>query len=140
MTDTEAMTDTEVAALEAGGGALVPATPGTVESHAAHAHPQPRQYVLIAVVLVIITAVEVAVSYIDRDTLGPNWIIVLLGSMALVKFFLVVSWYMHLKTDLPILRRFFMVGLIGAPILYLVIALVLNALMSDHNTPPTLLP
>lgn len=133
------MTETEVAALEAPGGELVPAS-GAIEVHDAHAHPQPRQYVLIAVVLVIITAVEVAVSYIDRETLGPNWIIVLLGSMALVKFFLVVSWYMHLKTDLAILRRFFLVGLIGAPILYMVIALALTALSRSHNTPPTLTP
>lgn len=134
------MSDTEVAELEAGGGALVTADAGAVEHSAAHSHPEPRQYVLIAVVLMIITALEVAVSYVDRDTLGSNWIILLLVSMALTKFFLVVSWYMHLKTDRPILRRFFLVGLIGAPILYLVITLALNAMMSDHNTPPTLLP
>jgi cytochrome c oxidase subunit 4 len=92
--------------------------------------------VLIAVVLVIITAIEVAVSYIDRETLGPNLIIVMLLVMAAIKFVLVVSWYMHLKTDLAILRRFFMVGLIGAPVLYFVIVLALNALVNDYNTPP----
>jgi cytochrome c oxidase subunit 4 len=130
------MRDTEVAELEAGGGALVPAAAGAVEVHEGHAHPEPRQYVLIAVVLVIITALEVAVSYIDRETLGPNLIIVMLLVMAAIKFVLVVSWYMHLKTDLAILRRFFMVGLIGAPVLYFVIVLALNALVNDYNTPP----
>lgn len=134
------MSDTTVAELESGGGAVVVSDGGPVEAHAGHAHPQPRQYVLIAVVLVIITALEVAVSYLDRDTIGPNWIIALLFGMAAMKFFLVVSWYMHLKTDLAILRRFFYVGLIGAPILYFIIILALNGLSSSNNTPPTLLP
>lgn len=130
------MSDTDVAELEAGGGELVPAATGAVQAYAGHAHPEPRQYILIAVVLVIITALEVAVSYIDRETLGPNLIIAMLLIMAVIKFVLVVSWYMHLKTDLPILRRFFMVGLIGAPVLYFVITLALNALVNDYNTPP----
>ncbi len=130
---------TEVAELESG-GALVPTSDGAVEVHAGPAHPEPRQYVMIGVVLVIITALEVAVSYLDRDTIGPNFIIFMLLAMALVKFVLVVSWYMHLKTDKPILRRFFYVGIIGAPILYFVIVLALNALSSDHNTPPVLVP
>lgn len=130
---------TEVAELESG-GALVPASGGPVEAHGGHAHPEPRQYVMIGVVLVIITALEVAVSYVDRETIGPNWIIFLLFAMALVKFVLVVSWYMHLKTDKPILRRFFYVGIIGAPILYAVVVLALNAWTSDHNTPPVLVP
>lgn len=130
------MTDTDVAELESGGGELVPAVAGAVQVHDAHAHPEPRQYILIAVVLVIITALEVAVSYIDRESLGPNFIIAMLMIMALIKFVLVVSWYMHLKTDLPMLRRFFMVGLIGAPVLYFVIILALNALINDYNTPP----
>lgn len=129
---------TEVEAVES--GALVAAGGGAVEAHVEHHHPGPRQYVMIAVILVIITALEVAVSYLDRDTIGPNWIMVLLFSMAVIKFFLVVGWFMHLKTDKPILRRFFFVGLIGAPILFAVVVLALNAWTSDHNTPPTLLP
>ncbi len=134
------MSTTEVAELEAGTTALVPAAPGAVEAHEAHDHPGPRQYVMIAVVLVIITALEVGVSYLNRDTVGPNWIMFLLFSMALVKFYLVVSWYMHLKMDKPILRRFFIVGLIGAPVLYAVIVMALNAWPSDHNTIPELTP
>jgi caa(3)-type oxidase subunit IV len=59
-------------------------------------HPTPRQYVLIAVVLVIITAFEVAASYLDGD-INSNLLIILLTVMAAVKFFLVVAWYMHLR-------------------------------------------
>ncbi len=135
---------TEVAELEPsaddGGGELVVADEGTIEHHEAHGHPEPRQYVLIAVVLVIVTAVEVAVSYISSDTIGPNWIILVLASMAIIKFALVVSWYMHLKTDRRILRRFFLVGLIGAPLLYLIIALALRALNKNYNEPTGVTP
>ena len=53
-----------------------------------HSHPAPRQYVLIAVVLVILTAVEVATSYLEGHV-NSNLLIVALGIMAAVKFFLV---------------------------------------------------
>ena len=41
--------------------------------------------------------------------------------MAIVKFSLVAAWYMHLKTDLPIFRRFFILGLVAAVVLYTVV-------------------
>src|SRR5437764_10554718 len=75
-----------------------------------HAHPGPRQYVLIALVLVILTAVEVAVSYID--TIHTNWIILVLAVLAATKFFLVCAWYMHMKQDAPFFRRVFTVGIV----------------------------
>ena len=42
------------------------------------------------------------------------------------KFFLVVSWFMHLRTDSKILRRLFLIGLIAAPIVYTIMLLVLR--------------
>ena len=63
-----------------------------------HSHPGPRQYVLIAIVLVILTGVEVATSYLDGHV-NSNLLIVALGVMAAVKFFLVAAWYMHMKQD-----------------------------------------
>ena len=44
----------------------------------------------------------------------------------IVKFAMVASWYMHLQTDKPIFRRFFMVGLAGAVILYLIVLTTLH--------------
>jgi caa(3)-type oxidase subunit IV len=85
-------------------------------------HPGPRQYVLIAVVLVVITAVEVAASYLDGD-MNSNLLIGLLAVMAAVKFFLVCSWYMHMKQDAPFFRRTFLVGLVGATIVYSIVLL-----------------
>ncbi|HEX5614621.1 MAG TPA: cytochrome C oxidase subunit IV family protein [Acidimicrobiia bacterium] len=90
----------------------LPMLPGEV-----HPHPTPRQYVLIGLVLVVITAAEVAVSYLEGDV-SDGVIIAVLLIMAAVKFFLVAAWYMHLRTDLKIFRRMFVVGLVGASIVY----------------------
>jgi cytochrome c oxidase subunit 4 len=93
------------------------------------AHPSPRQYVLIAVVLCAITAVEIATSYTEGDI--PRGVITaLLLVFAAVKFFLVASWYMHLRTDRPLFRRFFMVGGLAAIMLYLIVLLSLHAFLN----------
>jgi cytochrome c oxidase subunit 4 len=117
MTDLE-IVDEGLTPAVTGGGALVP-------SGHQRAHPEPRQYVLIAVVLVVITGFEVATSYLEGDV-NSNLIIVALGVMAALKFFLVVAWFMHLRTDSKVLRRFFLLGLIAAPILYMIMLLVLR--------------
>jgi cytochrome c oxidase subunit IV len=90
-------------------------------------HPTPVQYVMVAVVLVVITAVEIAVSYTE-GTIPDGLIVVLLLVMAFVKFFLVAAWYMHLRTDALIFRRFFILGAVAAVILYLVVLATLQAL------------
>ena len=92
----------------------LPMLPGEVKPH-----PTPRQYVLIAVVLVIITGLEVGASSLEGD-INDNLIILLLGVMAAIKFFLVVAWYMHLRTDLKIFRRMFITGLLLATVVYMV--------------------
>jgi cytochrome c oxidase subunit IV len=63
-----------------------------------------RKYAMIGVILAIITALEVAVFYIDA--LAPVLVPVLLVLTA-GKFFLVVLYYMHLKMDHPIFGRVF---------------------------------
>ncbi|MCU1428084.1 MAG: Prokaryotic Cytochrome oxidase subunit [Actinomycetia bacterium] len=82
-------------------------------------HPTPRQYVLIAVVLVVITGFEIGASYLDGD-INSTLLIGLLAVMAAIKFVLVVSWYMHLRTDLKVFRRAFVVGLFLAGFVYMV--------------------
>ncbi len=61
-----------------------------------HAHPGARQYLGIAVVLTVVTALEVAVFYMPQ--MHPVLVPVLLTLSAL-KFTLVAMWYMHLKFD-----------------------------------------
>src|SRR3954465_7949773 len=80
-------------------------------------HPSPFQYVMIAVILCVITAIEVGVYYLPNDFPRALYIAILL-SLALTKFVTVVAYYMHLRTDRPIFRRFFVVGAIGAFMLY----------------------
>jgi cytochrome c oxidase subunit IV len=90
-------------------------------------HPTPVQYVLVAVVLVVITAIEIAVSYTE-GTLPDALIVVLLLIMAFVKFSLVAAWYMHLRTDALVFRRFFIIGAGAAILLYLIVLTTLHAL------------
>lgn len=90
-----------------------------------HPHPSPFKYVMIAVVLVIITAAEVWTSYLD-DVLSKGVIIALLLVFGVLKFSMVAAWYMHLKTDEPIFRRFFVLGAVAAILLYLIVLLTLH--------------
>lgn len=81
-------------------------------------HPGPREYVKIAVALAVVTLLEVAIYYIDflRPALVP-----LLLIFSGIKFALVVLWFMHLKFDDRRYARFFVAGLSGAAILYLIV-------------------
>jgi cytochrome c oxidase subunit 4 len=97
------------------GHALEPA-PGLLPGEVTK-HPSPFKYVVIAVVLVIVTAIEIAVSYLDGD-IPDGLIVALLLIMAVIKFWTVAAWYMHLQTDRPIFRRFFVLGVSAACVLY----------------------
>jgi len=86
----------------------------------AHAgHPSAKEYVRIFLILIAITAVEVALYYI-REDLGA-WFIPTLFVLAFSKFALVVLWFMHLKFDSKRYSRFFVMGLAGAFTLYSVV-------------------
>jgi cytochrome c oxidase subunit 4 len=120
------MTDqgTDLEVIEPGGdvavaGSSVPAEhaeqlPAVADEH--H-HPGPREYIFIAIILVVLTAIEVAASYLDGD-INSNLLIFILASMAALKFFLVAAWYMHMKQDAPFFRRVFVVGMVGAFVVY----------------------
>jgi cytochrome c oxidase subunit 4 len=82
-----------------------------------HGHPQPRQYVFIAIVLCVLTAIEVGCYYLEGD-LNDNLLIAILWVLAAVKFFLVAAWYMHMKMDAPFFRRAFVGGIVLASVVY----------------------
>lgn len=118
--------DIDLAPAPVEGGALLTAGGHTpVASDPSH-HPGPRQYVLIAIVLVILTGVEVATSYLDGHV-NSSLLIVALGIMAAVKFFLVAAWYMHMKQDSATFRRLFLAGLILACTVYGVLLFVFSS-------------
>jgi cytochrome c oxidase subunit IV len=83
-------------------------------------HPSPLRYVIIAVILSAVTAAEVSLYYLEGD-IPDGLIITLLLAFAIVKFGIVASWYMHLRTDRPIFSRFFVLGICAAVLLYLVV-------------------
>ena len=65
------------------------------------------QYVIVAIVLAAITALEVAISYID---IGPLFLPTLLILMT-VKFVMVIRLFMHLKFDSKLFSWMFFTGL-----------------------------
>jgi len=87
---------------------------------AAHDHSEvhevsDRQYIVIALILAVLTALEVASTEVGG--LGSFLVPALLIMMA-VKFFIVVSYFMHLKFDNRLFGAMFYLGLIGAVVLY----------------------
>ena len=79
------------------------------ETHAIeHAHPGFPTYIKIALILTVITLVEVAVYYVDA--VRPALVPVLL-TLSIVKFALVVGYFMHLKFDPRLLTGLFVFGL-----------------------------
>jgi len=90
-----------------------------MEAHAhphEQAHPTPGTYTKVAVTLVILTALEVAVYYVE--SVGDYLVPILLVLMA-VKFALVAGYYMHLKQDSRLFSGVFVFPLIIAAVLIL---------------------
>ena len=83
-------------------------------------HPTPKQYVQIALLLGFLTAIEVALYYVEVgfEQVGTEITAPMLIILALVKFFIVVGWYMHLRFEHPLLSKFFTGGAILAFVLY----------------------
>jgi len=81
-----------------------------------HAHPGPAEYVRVAVILAIITAVEVAAYYVT--SLPRSVFSALLLVMMIIKFSMVVLWFMHLRFDSRLFRRLFVTGIILAILVY----------------------
>ena len=82
-----------------------------------HDHPSEFLYVKVALVLAVLTGIEVALSYVEvggqRGTMG------LLLAFAAMKFAIVVAYFMHLKFDHPWFRRLFVTGLVLAAFCYI---------------------
>ena|SRR5688572_1334187 len=74
------------------------------------AHPTSGKYIFIAVVLTVLTAIEVAIFYVIPQN-ARALLMIVLGVLAIAKFVLVVGWYMHLKFDAKLLTWLFVAGL-----------------------------
>src|SRR5688500_15301313 len=84
-------------------------------------HPGPRQYVVIAVILAIITAAEVAIYYVPAL---DDWLVPFLIVFSVLKFILVSLYFMHLKFDSRIFRRLFVVGIVLAFVVFTIVLLL----------------
>jgi len=102
------------------------AEPHTVSAHASGGHATVKTYVNVAIILGIITAIEVTTLYVPGI---PNVLLVSsLLAMSVVKFFLVVGFFMHLKYDSGIMRALF----VGPLIIAICIILAMMALFSAY--------
>ena len=81
-------------------------------------HPTVQTYVKVAVALGAITALEVAIYYLEavRSLLVP-----MLIGFSVIKFSLVVLFFMHLKFDSRDYARVFVTGLAVAATVYAVV-------------------
>jgi caa(3)-type oxidase subunit IV len=90
-------------------------------------HPGPREYVMVAGVLAVATAIEVGWYYLDV----PHALFVgLLLFLAILKFAVVALWFMHLRFDNPIFKRLFVTGILLALAVYLIVLTIFGALKS----------
>jgi cytochrome c oxidase subunit 4 len=87
-----------------------------VDDHGSH-DISDKQYILIALLLAVLTALEVAATEVG---LGAALVPALLVMMV-VKFFTVVSYFMHLKFDNRLFSVMFYLGLSLAVTLYAVV-------------------
>ncbi len=78
-----------------------------VELAAEHHPSRARTYTLIFFVLLIVTALEVAVTYFPAIPQLPALLL-----MAVFKFLLIAGFYMHLKYDSRVFSAFFIIGLV----------------------------
>ena len=94
-----------------------------------HDHPSPAQYWKIAALLALLTAIEVAMFYIDNALGLGLFNVAILVTLSAVKFVVVVGFYMHVRYEKPIIARFFTAGFVLACSLYLVVLSALGILV-----------
>ena len=95
------------------------------ETAGEHAHPTAATYTKIAVTLVILTALEVAVYYVESIR---HYLVPILLILMVIKFALVAMFYMHLKQDSKLFSGIFVFPLTIAA----VIIVGLMVLMAYH--------
>ena len=82
-----------------------------------HAHPSAAEYLRIGAILVVVTSVEVALYYAG---FGTTTLLATMMPLSVLKFTLVVLWFMHLRFDNPLFRQLFGGGLALAIVVFAV--------------------
>lgn len=81
-----------------------------------HKEPTDRQYILIAVILAVLTAFEIAAT--EVDSFPSQLLIPFLLILMTIKFFMVILFFMHLRFDSRLFSLMFYIGLGFAVVLY----------------------
>lgn len=97
-------------------------TPGWV--YVDEGHPGPETYIQVGLILAVITAIEVAIVYVD---LIQGLFIGVLLALSALKFVLVVLWFMHLRFDNRLFSTLFTGGLLLAAALFSVVLATLGS-------------
>jgi cytochrome c oxidase subunit 4 len=100
-----------------------------------HTHPSDAQYVKIAAILAVVTGLEVS-TYFWKDIFGSTpsttALVLTLFPMMIFKFFMVAGYFMHLRYDHPLFRRFFVGGLVLAIIVYCIMLSAMEYWSADY--------
>jgi cytochrome c oxidase subunit 4 len=104
------------------------------EAHAeAHAHPTPAKYFRVAVILFLLTALEVMAFEAGHGGLGAGIrpifepiVVEILLVLSAAKFALVAMFYMHLKQDPKLLSNLFVFPLLLAASIIMALIVLLQ--------------
>ena len=99
----------------------------------AHEHPTWKQYKWVALILTLITVVEVWIYYIPSFVASPIFVPALL-IMSAVKFGIVVLFYMHLKYDHKLFRALFTGPLAIAVVTIIALLILFGQIGSNLRT------
>jgi cytochrome c oxidase subunit 4 len=88
--------------------------------HEAHqkTHPSDWTYIKVALILGALTALEVSTYYLEDPS--TTFLVAALFPLMIIKFGVVVAYFMHLRYDNPLFRRVFVFGLVLAVVVYLI--------------------
>lgn len=93
----------------------VPATPPAAITPEAEGHAPLATYIQIALILAVLTTLEVTLFYLPDSMRPPGWTLLLvLALLSMVKFGLVASYFMHLRYDHRLYASCFAGGLVVA--------------------------
>lgn len=91
-----------------------------------HAHPGQRQYLVIAAVLALITAIEVWIYTVEHP-LVRAWMVTILLVLSAGKFVAVVGYFMHLRSDNRLFTYMFGFGMLIATSIIIALMLLFSA-------------
>jgi cytochrome c oxidase subunit IV len=91
-----------------------------------------RNYILVAVLLAAITALEVGTYFLEDPS--TTLLVATLFPMMIAKFAIVCGWFMHLRYDNPLFKRVFVFGLALAIGVYIVVLTAMQFWDSGYGT------